>query len=386
MCGASTSICSVGPDCREHAPWHCASAELKTLKRAYEAFAMHVSPFSEKPACAEPQSLIRTVVDQQCRLLVPPLAQEEQDFLHATVGQQCRALAGGIFHTVDGVLRRILLRDDWTAIEVQGKGLFPLHKLNSIQLETMWTSFGATLVFELQTGGGEEVPRPPLQFRFKQFDVRIRFVLTTKVLRNVAKRLQQQTTRRGSRLPSRKGLQVAQRGAPRQLEERGNSMEGGRASPSRSSERFQPLQHGSDEVRPEQDSVREHRTPPPPHGSAAALTPGALARLRDLKSMPQLNGKLAVCERLDTSTGRWHVCLCDSREVKSVKPENLAAVPAGQEEALCVVCLCAPATMAFVPCGHRCLCGGCAGRLEGDLRRRCAQCRQPSSSIIRIFC
>ncbi|OLQ07407.1 Baculoviral IAP repeat-containing protein 2 [Symbiodinium microadriaticum] len=48
----------------------------------------------------------------------------------------------------------------------------------------------------------------------------------------------------------------------------------------------------------------------------------------------------------------------------------------------CVVCLDAPANMAFVPCGHLAVCEACAGQLERPI---CPVCRQTSQSILHIF-
>eukprot|EP00439_Symbiodinium_sp_Y106_P069951 s511_g12.t1 len=53
-----------------------------------------------------------------------------------------------------------------------------------------------------------------------------------------------------------------------------------------------------------------------------------------------------------------------------------------QAQNQCVVCLDAPANMAFVPCGHLAVCEACAGQLE---RLICPVCRQTSQSILHIF-
>lgn len=56
----------------------------------------------------------------------------------------------------------------------------------------------------------------------------------------------------------------------------------------------------------------------------------------------------------------------------------------------CAVCLQAPSTQAFAPCGHRCLCDGCAksstgGRDGRSKFQRCPLCRDPSTNIFRVF-
>jgi len=388
----SLVMCGIGPDCREQAPWNAANVEMRTLKRAYEAFAMHTSPLVERHAATEPEALVRLVVDQQCKLVVPALSKEEQDFLHATVGQQCRALGGGMFLTIDGENRRVLLGDDWSALVVHGRGEFPLHKLSSIQLETVWTSFDATLVFEGESGGGnDEAQHQPLHFRFAQFDVRVRFILTAKVLRNLAKRLQQRASRKGSSQhspsPTHRG------GARRQQQQRRQPQQRSSQTPENSGRPSRQMAAGPREDGPSAQSPAEASAARPQEAQQrpspikeVVLSSGVVVRFCDLKSMPALNGKLGVCERLDDITGRWHVRMRGSDEVKSVKPDNLVAIASHEEESTCSICLSAPASMAFVPCGHRCLCPTCAEELTGDMRRRCPQCRQPSNSIIRIFC
>eukprot|EP00913_Durusdinium_trenchii_P014582 g13681.t1 len=54
------------------------------------------------------------------------------------------------------------------------------------------------------------------------------------------------------------------------------------------------------------------------------LQEGMAVRLRALQSAPQLNGMLGLLELWDAAAGRWKVRL-QGGEVKSVKPENLAA-------------------------------------------------------------
>jgi hypothetical protein len=53
-----------------------------------------------------------------------------------------------------------------------------------------------------------------------------------------------------------------------------------------------------------------------------------------------------------------------------------------QESKECVVCLSSKRTHAFVPCGHMCVCNGCAVSIQG---RKCPICRKSSQQIIKIF-
>eukprot|EP00056_Hartaetosiga_gracilis_P018289 m.10404 g.10404 ORF g.10404 m.10404 type:complete len:96 (+) comp6593_c1_seq1:2-289(+) len=49
----------------------------------------------------------------------------------------------------------------------------------------------------------------------------------------------------------------------------------------------------------------------------------------------------------------------------------------------CVICLSAPATNAFLPCGHKCVCAKDATLLPVD--SPCPICRAPIQSNVRIF-
>lgn len=55
------------------------------------------------------------------------------------------------------------------------------------------------------------------------------------------------------------------------------------------------------------------------------------------------------------------------------------------DDADCVICLENPGEMAFIPCGHRCICQTCARDLPPEARRNCPQCRQPATDLLRIY-
>ena len=64
-----------------------------------------------------------------------------------------------------------------------------------------------------------------------------------------------------------------------------------------------------------------------------------------------------------------------------VREEERAAsdYTAGGDEALCVVCLDAERTHAFLPCGHRCVCEGCLGLSH------CPICRAVATGTLRVY-
>lgn len=52
---------------------------------------------------------------------------------------------------------------------------------------------------------------------------------------------------------------------------------------------------------------------------------------------------------------------------------------------LCVVCLAATQSHAFVPCGHRCVCGDCGMTIIGQDLSACPVCRASAEQVLRIF-
>mmetsp|Transcript_53068 Transcript_53068/g.153013 ORF Transcript_53068/g.153013 Transcript_53068/m.153013 type:complete len:147 (+) Transcript_53068:1177-1617(+) len=62
--------------------------------------------------------------------------------------------------------------------------------------------------------------------------------------------------------------------------------------------------------------------------------------------------------------------------------------PQDDEEQCCVVCLANPKSHAFVPCGHRCVCGVCSQEiLHKGVRdgASCPVCRAPATGALHIF-
>lgn len=51
----------------------------------------------------------------------------------------------------------------------------------------------------------------------------------------------------------------------------------------------------------------------------------------------------------------------------------------------CVVCLEEAPTHVMVPCGHQCVCGGCAGSIGRNCHDKCPVCREPVLMGIRVF-
>jgi len=50
----------------------------------------------------------------------------------------------------------------------------------------------------------------------------------------------------------------------------------------------------------------------------------------------------------------------------------------------CVMCMDAPKTHVFVPCGHMCVCSACAATIMGA-KKECPQCRGAATHCMQVF-
>ena len=68
----------------------------------------------------------------------------------------------------------------------------------------------------------------------------------------------------------------------------------------------------------------------------------------------------------------------------AAEPEPEVLVPEVNDDTSCIICLDAERSHLLTPCGHRCLCKGCAEDME--LPRRCPICRAFCDTIVDISC
>ena len=68
-------------------------------------------------------------------------------------------------------------------------------------------------------------------------------------------------------------------------------------------------------------------------------------------------------------------------------PFSTAAASSSSSDAVdeCTVCMDAPASFAFVPCGHRCVCKKCRDSVCASNDAKCPRCRESVSSTLRIY-
>ena len=99
----------------------------------------------------------------------------------------------------------------------------------------------------------------------------------------------------------------------------------------------------------------------------------------------------AVRHTASPSLQRSHTVPAAHGWVNNRDTTTMAGDGDGVEEPVkvCVVCLDAEASHAFVPCGHHCVCGGCGEEMMRATRRRrraaCPVCRQRADNLIRIY-
>jgi len=462
------TICGVGPDCREQSSSAGAQADYKIFGRAYEAFTLHATPFSAVAQVDEPRHWVCLIVENQCKLVVPPLSRDQQLLLKRAIVEQCHTLEEGMESMVNGTKQHVAIRDGWKSIVIGRDSPIPFRRLSSIQLDTTWQSFDAILVFEPGQGGIHTM----LTFSFNQMESRILFLLAVKVLRQLSKRRRSKEKRQkrpskdslGSRQVSSDvpdsnegsersvGTGVRRRSkssssqpghdqrlmniglgkqyTPQVTPVKGSSMSSPLTDPSRKS----PSKIGAGSLSSRSAGGREYLTPRGAESVAAVrarkeqltasptsatsrssrrlmfhmnmaddaaseysmsgsefedvtLSIGSRVCICGLNSMQHLNGQAGTCKFWDDEAERWHVQLYNG-ETKSVRIENLLSLDSAcssSQKLACIICLDAPAVMAFVPCGHQCICTACVEQLSMELRKKCPQCRQSSSDLIRIF-
>merc|ERR1712039_466080 len=128
-------------------------------------------------------------------------------------------------------------------------------------------------------------------------------------------------------------------------------------------------------------------------GDSGELRRDAIVRLVGLQESPNLNGTLGTLLHFNDEKERWLVRLNEDASNVLVRPANMELVTSGldgtmsaqEEHSPCSVCLEAPAVMAFIPCGHRCICLACGVKLHGEVLSRCPQCRCAATDLVRIF-
>jgi hypothetical protein len=120
-----------------------------------------------------------------------------------------------------------------------------------------------------------------------------------------------------------------------------------------------------------------------------------LDRLLFLEGTPlsndaQIEELVALCDRRDRDLeGRSSAAAAAASS--RCDDENFPESAAGRREAACIVCLDAPRTHAYVPCGHFCVCFSCAKRqakqryTTASAHSSCPVCQQPSTRVMRIF-
>ena len=86
----------------------------------------------------------------------------------------------------------------------------------------------------------------------------------------------------------------------------------------------------------------------------------------------------AEAERAGAEVAEAEVAEAEVAEAQDTEAQDTeAAAPSAPE---CVVCMSAPASHAFVPCGHRCVCYECGCVLD-----ECALCRAPAQHLLRVY-
>ena len=89
-----------------------------------------------------------------------------------------------------------------------------------------------------------------------------------------------------------------------------------------------------------------------------------------------------VCRCSEINFGSRNVCRkCGTdRQIKAVANFTPDNVPEAIKSNECCICLSAPSTAIFAPCGHKCCCNQCASSLANQT---CPMCRARFTSIVK---
>jgi hypothetical protein len=129
--------------------------------------------------------------------------------------------------------------------------------------------------------------------------------------------------------------------------------------------------------------------------AAAAAEAAAAAAAAERLQMEEEMAALALSVQSDTLRMQSDALRVQSNALRLQQMQarlgrSVVAPPAtpnpGTEETQCVVCMDAPKDHLIVPCGHMCVCAGCAEQLTKTRTPTCPVCREPIQQTVKVFC
>jgi Tfp pilus assembly protein FimV len=120
---------------------------------------------------------------------------------------------------------------------------------------------------------------------------------------------------------------------------------------------------------------------------AAAEAAAAAAAVKAAAEAEAAAERLQAEEEIAALTSRMQ---SDALRLQQMRARvGSSAVPAAHqdtEETMCVVCFDAAKDHLIVPCGHQCVCAGCAEQLTKTRTPTCPVCREPIQQTVKVFC
>lgn len=106
-----------------------------------------------------------------------------------------------------------------------------------------------------------------------------------------------------------------------------------------------------------------------------------------LSNDAQIEELVAICDRRDRNIEIRTPAAASASSGCSNDDEDFPESAMIRRDAACVVCLDAPRTHAYVPCGHFCVCFSCAKQQAKSASKysSCPVCQQPSTRVMKIF-
>ena len=95
-----------------------------------------------------------------------------------------------------------------------------------------------------------------------------------------------------------------------------------------------------------------------------------------------INKKIYEIQDLNNFNYSIKICNDICKKAKIIKKEIKIINQEIKEDELCLICMAEKKNMAFIPCGHLCMCEGCSKKYEDD---KCIMCRKEFSISYKIF-
>ena len=126
--------------------------------------------------------------------------------------------------------------------------------------------------------------------------------------------------------------------------------------------------------------IEKAKTEQAERARAAAAEAAAAAAVKAAERLRMEEELAALTLRMETRRNEGAADALRAHQMQAQLGSSVVPPPVpnpGAEETMCVVCFDAPKDHLIVPCGHQCVCAGCAELLTKTRTPTCPVCREP---------